>query len=109
MQGYDKELKEIDATIRDLNRKRQDIMLRVYCCTESVYTDQTGRFPVTSSRSYKYIMDLCEIDSNQILVAPLKNCKEHTIIATHKTLIERLKAMGINPKIQYLDNKASAA
>jgi hypothetical protein len=53
-------------------------------------------------------MDLCEIDSNQILVAPLKNCKEHTIIATHKTLIERLKAMGINPKIQYLDNKASA-
>jgi hypothetical protein len=35
--------------------------------------------------------------------------KDQVLIATHKKLIDRLKAMGIHPKMQHLDNEASQA
>ena len=36
-------------------------------------TNQTGKFPVTSFRGCQYIMVLFEIDSNNILVEPMKS------------------------------------
>ena len=36
------------------------------------YSDQTGKFPVQSSRGYNYIMILYDYDSNIILSKPLK-------------------------------------
>jgi hypothetical protein len=38
-----------------------------------IYTDQTGRFPVVSSRGNKYIMILYDYDSNTILAKPIKD------------------------------------
>lgn len=107
--GTEKDISTIDDSIRDLQRKRHDIMIKVYNCTDSVYTDQTGQFLVTSSRRNKYIMVLCEIDGNQILVESMTNRTEGTLIKTHKKLIERLKSKGIHPKIHYLDNEVSEA
>ena len=39
-----------------------------------IYTDKTGRFPVTSSRGFKYIMLAYDYDSNTIHAEPMKNC-----------------------------------
>jgi hypothetical protein len=38
-----------------------------------IYTDQTGRFPVVSSKGNKYIMILYGYDSNAILAQPIKD------------------------------------
>jgi hypothetical protein len=38
-----------------------------------IYTDQTCRFPVVSSKGNKYIMVLYDYDSNAILAQPIKN------------------------------------
>jgi hypothetical protein len=38
-----------------------------------IYTDQTGRFPMMSSKGKKYIMVLYEYDGNIILAEPIKN------------------------------------
>jgi hypothetical protein len=38
-----------------------------------IYTDQTGRFPVVSSKVNKYIMILYDYDSNAILAQPIKD------------------------------------
>jgi hypothetical protein len=38
-----------------------------------IYTDQTDRFPVVSSKWNKYIMVLYDYDSNAILAKPIKN------------------------------------
>jgi hypothetical protein len=38
-----------------------------------IYTDQTGRFPVVSSKGNKYIMILYDYDSNAILAQPIKD------------------------------------
>jgi hypothetical protein len=40
---------------------------------EKIYTDQTGRLPVISSKGNKYIMVLYEYDGNAILTEPIKN------------------------------------
>jgi hypothetical protein len=38
-----------------------------------IYTDQTGRFPVVSSKGNKYSMILYDYDSNAILAQPIKD------------------------------------
>jgi hypothetical protein len=40
--------------------------------TGQIYTDQTGTFPITSSKGSKYLMVLYDYDSNAILAEPLK-------------------------------------
>jgi len=37
-------------------RKLNDIFVKIYKLAEMVHTDQTGAFPVTSQRGYRYIM-----------------------------------------------------
>ena len=40
-----------------------------------IYTDQTGRFPVISSRGNKYIMVDFEVNFNNIMAEPMKSRK----------------------------------
>ena len=39
-----------------LTEQTNQLFLKVTKCSRKIYTDQTGSFPVTSSRGYKYIM-----------------------------------------------------
>ena len=57
-------------------RKQHDIYVRVDQFKDTIYTDQTEKFPITSLRSHKYIMIMCEIDGNAVLVEPTKNKTE---------------------------------
>ena len=75
--------------------------------TGKIYTDQTGRFPVTSATNNKYIFVLYDHDSNAILAEPLKNRKGQTLIDAFLKLTNLLKSRGMQPKFQILDNEAS--
>ena len=44
--------------------KRKDIFIAVYKPRDTIYTDQTGKFPHTWSRGYNYQMVIHEIDGN---------------------------------------------
>ena len=90
-------------------KKERDIMIKTYEMRELIATDQTGKFPITSSRGSKYIMVMCEIDGNAILTATMKNRTEGEMIKAYLSLIQRLKNAGIKPKHQILDNEASEA
>ncbi len=47
--------------------------VKVYDATKrAMYTDQTGRFPVTSSQRHKYLMVAVELDGNYIDAEPMK-------------------------------------
>ena len=75
--------------------------------TGQIYTDQTGRFPVQSSRGYKYIMILYDHDSNAILAEPMKSRSDHEMIRAYEKLHSYLTTRGLKPKLQRLDNEAS--
>ena len=88
--------------------KHNDVFLTVHDAKETIYTDQTGAFPTRSRKGNRYIMVLCEIDSNIIIREAMKNRTEGEMIRAYRLLMERLSAAGITPKNHVLDNEASA-
>jgi hypothetical protein len=72
-----------------------------------IYTDQTGRFPVVSSKVNKYIMVLYDYDSNAILAKPIKGCTSPELLKAFQFMEQELVAKGLKPKLMKLDNEAS--
>jgi hypothetical protein len=72
-----------------------------------IYTDQTGRFPVVSSKGNKYIMILYDYDSNAILTRPIKDRTAPELLKAFQFMKQELVARGLKPKIMKLDNEAS--
>ncbi len=75
--------------------------------TQKIFTDQPGRFPNKSSHGSQYIMVLTKINSDAILIEPMKNSTTGEIIWAYQTLIDQLRTAGIVPKLHILDNKCS--
>ena len=55
--------------------KAHGVYTSVYEVSNTVFSNQTVQFPTLSQRVNKYIMVMVEIDSNAILVKPIKNRK----------------------------------
>ena len=91
-------------------RKLRDVYIKIHNAGETMHSDQTGRFPATSSRGNQYVMVLVEVDGNYIDAEPLKNKSEGAMIQAYLTLWKRLTASGtVKPTTHILDNEASAA
>jgi hypothetical protein len=88
-------------------KKGRDIGIRVYNIRETIFSDQTGKFPKLSQRGYKYIMVMGKIDSNAILVEPMKIRKDEEMIRAYDALLARLRQAGSTPRKHVLDNKVS--
>eukprot|EP00804_Cyclotella_cryptica_P026024 CCRYP_018185-RA/>CCRYP_018185-RA protein AED:0.33 eAED:0.35 QI:0/0/0/1/0/0/2/0/281 len=56
--------------------KECDIYTKVYDTRETIFTNQTGKFPTRSQTGHQYIMIMVKIDSSAILVEPIKNQKD---------------------------------
>jgi hypothetical protein len=63
-----------------------------------IYTDQTGRFPVVSSKGNKYIMILYDYDSNAILAQPIKDRTAPELLRAFQVMEQELVARGLKPK-----------
>ena len=74
-----KVMETCDATTHK-GKKVTDIGIHVYNVRETIFSDQTGKFPKRSQRGYKYIMVMVDIDSNAILVKPMKSRKDEEMI-----------------------------
>ena len=68
------------------------------------YTDQTGRFPVTSSSGFKYIMVAYDHDSNTIHAELMKNQSGPELLKSYTTIHNLLSKLGLAPQMHYLDN-----
>jgi hypothetical protein len=56
---------------------------------ENIYTDQTGCFPVVSSKGNTYIMLLYEYDENGILTKPNKNRTAAELLRTFQIMEQK--------------------
>jgi hypothetical protein len=72
-----------------------------------IYTDQTGRFPVVSSKGNKYIMILYDYDSNAILAQPIKDRTDPELLRAFQVMEQELVARGLKPKLMKVENEAS--
>eukprot|EP01082_Thalassiosira_pseudonana_P002456 g1757.t1 g1757 contig11:6688-7572(+) len=91
--------------------KHKDVYLRVFDATKRpMFSDQTGKFPITSSRGSKYIMVAVEIDGNYIDAESLKTRATQSLINAYQTIHNRWKATKvICPNWHILDNEAPEA
>ena len=60
-----------------------------------MYTDPTGRFLVSSTKSNEYIIFGYDYDSNHVFTEPTKNRKKGSQIKAVMTIIKKLKAAGL--------------
>ena len=88
--------------------KHKDVYLRVFDTTKkTMYSDQTGRFPITSARGHKYTMVAVELDGNYIDAEPLKSRKAKELTRAYQAIFERWKDTGaVVPNWHILDNEA---
>jgi hypothetical protein len=101
-----------DAQLLD-SEKDQDHGIKtqfVYAATidaGQIYTDQTGRFHVVSSKGNKYIIILYDYDSNAILAQPIKDRTSPELLKAFQFMEQELVARALKPKLIKLDNEAS--
>ena len=57
-------------------KKEIDILIEVYKPNETMYADQTGKFPQVSSKGNRYMILLANIDSDSICMEAMKNRTE---------------------------------
>jgi hypothetical protein len=72
-----------------------------------IHTDQTGRFPIVSSKGNTYIMVLYDYDSNAIFATPTKYRTSPDLWKAFLAMEQELVARGLKPKLMKLDNGAS--
>jgi hypothetical protein len=75
----------------------------------TLYTNQTGAFPITSYCSNKYQFVAYEYRSNAILVCALKDQSDKSLIAAPRDIYEYLTDRGFQPKLNAMDNQCSKA
>jgi hypothetical protein len=74
-----------------------------------LYTDLTGKFPVRSSKGNSYAMVCYVYDCNYVKVIPMKSWSASEWVKAYDTIHQELTVKGFKPKLQTLDNEASAA
>ena len=75
---------------------------------ETMYSDQTGKFPYLSSKGNRYIMVAYHTDANYIFQEPMKNRTEMQMIASYQRIMDRMNAAGMTTSKHILDNEISA-
>ena len=90
-----------------LTERTHKLFLKVTECSSKIYTDQTGRFPITSSCGYKSIMIDYDYDSNNILEEPIKSITSLHIKNAYQTMRKLLCSRGLTPRTHVLDNDCS--
>ena len=83
----------------------RDVYTKVYDVCNTVFSDQTGQFPTRSKLVNKYIRVMVEVDSNAIMVEPIKNCTDAELTRSYHAMMLRLKQAVIIPQKHILDNE----
>jgi hypothetical protein len=74
-----------------------------------LYTDLTGKFPVRSSKGKYYVLVCYIYDRNYDKVIPMRSRSASEWAKSYDSVHQELTVKGFKPKLQTLDNEASAA
>ena len=75
----------------------------------TIYTDQTGAFPVSSYKGNRVMFVAYDYRSNGIFIRPMKSNSNESMIAAFTDVYESLTSKGLKPKLNVMDNACSKA
>jgi hypothetical protein len=99
---------DVPATNTNLGTKTH-LVHAVLVDQGQLYTDLTGKFRLRSSKGNSYVMVCYVYDCNYVKVVPMKSHSASKWIKAYDHIHQELTAKGFKPKLQTLDNEASAA
>ena len=85
------------------------VVIKTIELTDKMSTNQTGRFPVTSSKGNRYLMIAHVQDPNAILAEPLKSWSTNDLVVAYSRIYAYLKRRGLAPVFQKCDNECPTA
>jgi hypothetical protein len=74
-----------------------------------LYTDLTGKFPVRSNKGNSYLMVCYLYDCNYVKFIPMNSRSASGWVKAYDTIHQELTVKVFKPRLQTLDNEASAA
>jgi hypothetical protein len=69
-----------------------------------LFSNQLGRFPITSNRGNKYIVIFYIYDANFVKSAPIKSRSKEELLWTYRLVYAYLTAWGFKPQLHKMDN-----
>jgi hypothetical protein len=88
--------------------KKPHLVYAVVVDQGQLYTELTGKFPVRSNKGNSYVMVCYVYDCNYVKVIPMKSRSASEWVKAYDTVHQELTVKGFKPKLQTLDNEASA-
>jgi hypothetical protein len=83
------------------------IFMVIHDITGQVYTDQMGRFPITSNHGHAYLIIFYIYDANFIPFVPIKNHTKEELLRAYQITDKYLSSQGFKPQLHKIDNKTS--
>ena len=92
-----------------VGKKEKDVYFKIIDTRDvkhTIYSDQTGQFPVRARSGNRYIMVMVEIDSNYVLVQPMKNRTDDEMIKAYQMSLKGLNRAGWKQRNNYSTTSA---
>lgn len=89
------------------NDKTNMVFMTIAEAEGQLFTDQTGRFPVTSNKGNNYIVLFYVVDANFIKSYPIKSRHRTELLKAYDEVYKYLRIRGYRPKLHRLDNETS--
>ena len=93
---------------QDPKKKTHEMFAKIVDLKETMYSDQTGKFPYLSSKGNRYIMVAYHTDANYMFQEVMKNRTEGQMNKSYQIIVEHMKNAGLSIKKYILDNEISA-
>jgi hypothetical protein len=101
-------VEDVPTTDTNLGTKPH-LVYAVFVDQGQLYTDLTGKFRVRSSKGNSYVMVCYVYDCKYVNFVPMKSRSASEWVKAYDHIHQELTAKGFKPKLQTLDNEASAA
>jgi hypothetical protein len=99
-----------DTTVNPAgNGDKTHLVYAVVIDQGQLYTDLTGRFNQRYSKGNRYAMVVCSFDCNYITPVAMKSKSASEWLKAFGGIFQELTSRGFSPKLQTMDNEASAA
>ena len=90
-----------------LNNHTNHVYLTTIDAESKLYSDQTGRFPITSNGGNLVVVIFFCADGNYIKSYPIKSCHRSNLLKAYNNVYAYLRIRGYRPQLHKMDNKTS--
>ena len=89
------------------NDRSHHVYMSITDIDGKLYSDQTGRFPITSNRGNCYVVIFYAVDGNYIKSYPIKSRHRSELLKAYEEVYAFLRIRGYRPQLHKLDNETS--